>query len=421
LKTLETTATSAWPARALGWFFVFAVVATHAFFLWNVRERISRGDPDFTVFYTAGKILRERHGGGLYDPYVQQAVQRQFTADSDIRRGPLPYIHPPFEALVFLPLTLFPYPVAFAIWEVLNLVMLIGVAFALRGVVDRLRETAVWKPVLLSVAFFPVFANFHQGQDAILLLLVVTMGFRAMRRNAELAAGCWLGFGVFKYHLIVPLVFLLILWRGRRLALGFGAVAGLLTMISLVLVGWRDALQYPAYAWQVVSNTGLGGIPLRQLPNLVGLLAGWPVLENFRMMAWIAGGAAATLVVWVAVLRRCARSEAGLNLCLAVAVVVALLVGFSTNTYDLSLLVLPLALVADYYFFSSREFGRRQLSIVLPAIPLLISPLWFFLWLRWERINLIAIFLLWWVWAIRGEIVRSGSIEGAERGAIPSL
>src|SRR5215467_15954971 len=95
--------------KAMLWIFVAGMIAVHAFFLWRVRAGIERGDPDFTVFYTAGRMLRRGLGAHLYDPRAQQTVQAEFAKNFDVRRGPLPYIHPPFEALVFLPLTYFPY------------------------------------------------------------------------------------------------------------------------------------------------------------------------------------------------------------------------------------------------------------------------------------------------------------------------
>ena len=175
------------------------MIAIHVFFLWRVRDRIARGDPDFTVFYTAASMLREGQGAQLYDSRAQLAVQAEFARDADIRRGPLPYIHPPFEALLFLPLTFLPYPLAFATWNVINLAILLGVAMLLKKSLLWLQGIPVWQMVLLCLAFFPVFANFHQGQDAILLLLVVALSFRALDRDADFLGGCWLGFGLFKY------------------------------------------------------------------------------------------------------------------------------------------------------------------------------------------------------------------------------
>lgn len=400
--------------KAIGLLFIVGVVATHGFFLWHVRDRIARGDPDFTVFYTAARILREGRGTHLYDPAVQHLVQDEFTSNPLIRRGPLPFIHPPFEAVAFVPLTFLPYPAAFVVWDLVNLGMLVEVGRILRSSTGLLREIPLWILILVFLAFFPVFATFHQGQDSILLLLLLAIAFRALNRGSDFGAGCWLGFGMFKYHLILVLVLILILWKGRKLALGFAAVVSFLFVISLALVGWHGLLQYPAYAWRIVSVPAFGGIPLRQLPNLLGLLGGWPSLGDAGWIVRIAALiAAAGLLIAVAWLRKFTDDPRLFKLCFACAVTASVLAGYSTNTYDLSLLIVPLVLVVDYVAEKTWKS-----SLLVPVIPLLISPLWFFLWLRWERINVMAFFLIWWLLAIRGEIVRTKFTQ--ERVAQPT-
>jgi hypothetical protein len=383
---------------------VLAIVIIHAFFFWSVRDRIARGDPDFTVFYTAARILREGRAADLYNPHTQEAVQREFVANSDIRRGPLPFIHPPFEAVVFVPFTYFSYPVAFALWSAVNVALLFAIGTILRGQVGFLRSFAPWQFVLASFAFFPVFANFHQGQDAILLLLLLVLAYRSLTREADFLAGCWLGFGLFKYHLILPLVLILVLWRGKRLFSGFLAMSAVLAMLSLAIVGWHGALQYPGFAWHVVSTPAFGGIPPRQLPNIFGLLAGWPLLKTVGWPILAVTLACGLLLLASLAFLRSATNERTFNLALSGAVIAALLVAYSTNTYDLSLLLLPLALVTDHCLDTSVLGGRAKLSLLVPALPLLVSPLWFFLWMGWQRINLIALFLLWWILAIRREL-----------------
>ena len=56
------------------------------------------------------------------------------------------------------------------------------------------------------------------------------------------------------------------------------------------------------------------------------------------------------------------------------------------------------------------EATRRRL--ILPVVPLLVSPLWFLLWRQWERMNLMAIFLLWWLYAIGRETLRIAEKPG---------
>ena len=400
------------------------MLATHAFFLWSVRGRIWRADPDFTVFYTAAKTLRAGLGLQLYESGTQRAVQQEFASDSDIRHGALPYIHPPFEALLFLPFTFLRYSSAFLLWNLLNLFFLALLARVLRDWVECLCAVPAWEIVAACLAFFPILANFHQGQDAILLLLMVVLACRALDRRSHFVAGCWLGLGVFKYHLILPLALILVIWNGRRLLAGFAAMASALAAISVGLVGWHEAWRYPVYVLRVILQPGFGAIPPRQLPNLLGLLAGWPLIGGSGWLVKLAVViCSAGIVLAIASLPGVKprtlrgsdediRQEARvLRLGMACAVIAALLVGYSTNTYDLSLLIVPLVLVADYCIAAWPDKPLLQDRLIWPVLPLLISPLWFFLWMRWERIHLIAIFLLWWLFAIRREIVhRSNTI-----------
>jgi hypothetical protein len=383
-----------------------AIVGTHAFFLWSVRDRIARADPDFTIFFTAGKILRERRGVDLYDPRTQQQVQAEFSADAEIRKGPLPYIHPPYEALLFVPFTLLPYSTAFVVWECLNLLILFAVCVLLRNSLSSFEGLRAWQLLVLCLAFFPVLGNFHQGQDAILLLLFVVVAFRHLEREENFVAGCWLGLGIFKYHLILPLALVLAIWRGRRLLLGFASVAVAAVLASLGIVGWHGAMRYPSYAWRVVSEPIFGGLPFRRLPNLLGLIGGWSFMESANVLrqVLVVTGSLALLIATMRMNHK-KRERESFRLCFACAVIAAVLLGYSTNTYDLCLLILPLALVADYRMTSPPDNSWSTAIGIFPAVVISLSPVWFFLWMRWERINLMAFFLLWWFFAIRNEVL----------------
>jgi len=387
---------------------VVTIVGTHAFFLWRVRDQIARADPDFTIFFTAGNILREKRGADLYNPRTQQEIQAEFSADPEIRKGPLPYIHPPYEALLFVPLTLLSYSAAFAVWECLNLLILFVVCLLLRNSLSCLGEGRAWQLLVLCLAFFPVLANFHQGQDAILLLLIVVVAFRCLEREENFAAGCWLALAIFKYHLILPLALVLAIWKGRKLLLGFVTVAVAVVIVSLGIVGWHGAMRYPAYAWRVVSEPVFGGLPFRRLPNLLGLIGGWPFMEGAGPLTHVLviTGSIVLFIVTVRMSNK-KRERESFRLCFSCAVITAVLLGYSTNTYDLCLLILPLALVADYWIATPPDnFRTRTISIFFAAV-IFLSPIWFFLWMRWERINVMAFFLLGWFFAIRRDVLGS--------------
>lgn len=397
--------------RRLARLFIAGMFWLNMLFFIHTREGIKRGYPDFTVFYTAGTILREGLGRQLYDSQLQYEVQQRFAGHIAFRHGPLPYIHPPFEAAIFVPLTRLPYPQAFAAWDLLNVVALLGVGLLLRRSVGALDSIPPWKFALGSIAFFPVFACLLQGQDSILLLLFCTLGFNALKKDADVLAGCWFGLGVFKFQFIVPIILLFIIWKRRRVALGFGAVAITLVLASIGLVGKSTLLHYPEYVREIVSATRLGAVPSDLLPNLHGLALGWP--KPFSGALGIALAAVSSLLLFAfAAVKGCAPARPGkLELQFSLAIAVSGLIGWQTNSHDLSLLVLPLVLIADYSLRTKKENMVQNSTLLLPVLPLLISPLWLVLWFVIGKVNLIAVPMLWWAWKIGGELSRTSDFD----------
>jgi hypothetical protein len=394
--------------------FVTGMLCLHLLFFVNLRELILRGYPDFTVFYTAGTILREGQRHQLYDPHVQYRVQQKFTGGMiESRRGPLPYIHPPLEAVVFLPLTLLPYRQAFVAWDLLNLIALFGVAVTLRRHLRVLRAIPPWEFVLGFLAFFPVFLCLLQGQDSILLLLLITLGFSALKRESDFLAGGWLGLALFKFQFVIPLVLLIAFWKRRRAVWGFAVVAGMWALLSVGLVGWKGMLAYPKYVLQIAKAPSLGGVPPELMPNLRGLLEGWSfrtastdsvpaIISGFVLVLSVA------LVVFTAIRGRLVSRD-HMEIGFSLAVVVAVLTSWHTNAHDLCLLLLPLVLMTDYGWTFLADSPGRKAALAIPALPLLISPLWMVLWLENSNINLMAIPLLWSVWELGREATRVGA------------
>ena len=390
------------------------MLGMHLFFLWNVRTRIARGDPDFTAFYAAATLVRSGHAVDIYNPSEQFSAQTRFTDDSDLRRGPLRYIHPPFEALLFVPFTFFPYRAAFILWDLANVGMLVAIAVSLRTTLLPGSGIHIWDLLLGLLAFFPIFANFFQGQDAILLLLVVALAFRAMKLRADFSAGCWMALGLFRFQLVIPLVLVLALWGRRRIALGFISVTAVLVLVSAVMVGWENLMRYPGYLWLWASVPGSGRTPRSLLPSLLGLITGWPRLDHIHWLVAIVLIVSAWLVIVVAGMKNRAQEPRFFDFCFACAILASVLVGYNTSTYDLALLVLPLAVML-------REglTGLVRVRLLLPIVPLLISPFWFLIGMYWKNFNVIAIFLLWWLFALRHELLRRTGTASALQPGLP--
>ena len=158
------------------------------------------------------------------------------------------------------------------------------------------------------------------------------------------------------------------------------------------------------------------------MPNLLGLLTGWsaPDAAWWWPLQFTVLVCSVCLLVGMVRMRHLANDRRFLELSLACAIIAALLLSYNTSTYDMCLLVLPIAFLADHFIRERSRFSAVWARVALPAIPLLVSPVWFFLWRRWEKTNLMAIFLLWWLYAISREMSRMNLTTKAGDAALTS-
>lgn len=375
----------------------------HALLFWREKERVRQGYADFTIFYAAGEMVRQGLGHRLYDDALQFQVQRSFAAGVQIRQGPLPYNHPPFEALIFLPLTWLSYPAAYAVWNLINLVMLGGTLLVLRPCAAILQQRPLWLWWFGSLAFFPVFVALLQGQDIILLLLLQALAYAALKRNSDVLAGCWLGLGSFKIHLVLPLILFLLIWKRKKAATGFVLTCLCLAGVSIAMVGWGEAMLYPHYTWHLERIMGRGAIVPADMPNLRGLVEGWSLARAFPQAAhWLTAVLSVGVVLWVIARRHRRPDSSDLDLKFSAAVVSTVLVSYHAFAYDLTLLIVPVLLVINYRSEAGVGWWRSMVSQLSIAL-LFLTPLYMLVWFRGDHLNVYALVLLGLLWGILEE------------------
>src|SRR5208283_4551161 len=119
-------------SRLHSWLLAMALLwmaVNNGVMLWNTRAQIRQGYGDFASFYTAGTLVRRGLGADLYNLAAQWKVQREFASEVKIRQGPLPYIRPPFEALLFSVFARWPYVTALLLRTTLKLALLATIPF----------------------------------------------------------------------------------------------------------------------------------------------------------------------------------------------------------------------------------------------------------------------------------------------------
>lgn len=341
---------------------VLFVVCLAMVYLW-LRSPANREDTsallDFSEFYAAGEMVRHGLGSRLYDLRLQAEFQLQVAPVHAF------YLRPPFEAVLFVPFTYLSYRTAYTAWILLSLALLFGVTKITQmntNVQDAMRRYARGIPVdlglmfVLFLTFGPTMNCLLIGQDSILILMVYTLVYLALKRNRELEAGGLLAFGLFKFHLVLPFVIVFALRRRGSFLLGFAVIALVLVAISVLVSGPGVLAAYP----EMFLNPGYRKLMSFQpeyaanIRGFVHLIGGSKLPAVFSVVVITAVSA---FLLWITA-RNWKDNE--FDLSFSAAVIATLLTGFHSFVYDLSLLLLPLAVICG-------ELAKRSPRVSTPT------------------------------------------------------
>jgi len=384
--------------------------------LWNTRVRIRQGYGDFAPFYTAGTMVRRGLGTELYNPAAQWKVQREFASEVKIRQGPLPYLRPPFEALLFSLFARWPYVTALLLWTTIKLALLAAIPFiVVRGRIWR-EGFPLWMTGILVLGTYPAFLDMLMGQDAVLLAFLFAVCFWQLETGRDAGAGVSLGLALIKFQLALP--FFLILWiSGRKRVLaGFVTSTSIVGAISAAVVGWRGLLKYPGYLLALNRSVGVGIAPETHI-NLRGLLIFFvgrlpypgPI---YWMLAPVAVGAIVyTGLIWRKAGQRFLAEGFGLA---AVAVIVT---SYYACAYDLLLLIVPLLAMRTRPDDAPKADRVSRYLEVTGLLLVLLTPAYWFVRLQFQAESLMALPLLALGVALARRLSAAGTALDTERSA----
>jgi hypothetical protein len=305
---------------------------TWAFFFWHV---VPDGHPDFRANYTAGYMVRT--GKPLYDFALESKVQTSTVPVKSLDEV-APFIHPAYEALVYVPLSFLTYLQAYWVWFSVNLIILVCVYYLLRPQLSALSVVTPWLPAASFAAFLPIGAAMVQGQDSLLVLLPFAAAFAYFRDPKRLwVSGILLGLTVFRFQIFIPIILCFLFWRRWKVVVGSLLTALAAAVLSTLVAGFRpyvETLLGLSVKPELASwNTYLQ--PTWRMPNLRGLI------QSLGGSDWIVLVASLTIMA-IAVL---AGKRSELQQQFSLAIVLAVLVSYHCFVHDLSILFIPLALL----------------------------------------------------------------------------
>jgi hypothetical protein len=315
-----------------------------------------RGYADYIAFYAGGRIIADHQGRLLYSLGAQMSVQRQLVGFSNPL---LPYTHLPFEALLFATLVWLPFGASLCVWLAVNAVLLVGFAHAIRPFIAAGAPRATGLLVSIGLAFWPVMFCLNHGQDSILELVFFTLVFVSLKRGRDFSAGCWLALAMIKWQYVLPVLLLVIAKKQWKAVGGFAAAGAALAAVSLWLT-WPTG---PSDYLRLVRQYSGTWDQFYAMPSLYGLVSMW---AHGRAGQVIAAALSMVAMVLPAISARLgAARDRAFDLQFSLAITAAVLAGYHVYTHDLSLLLLPLLLVAGMLYEQRRWPALASLGFFL--------------------------------------------------------
>jgi hypothetical protein len=324
-----------------------------------LNDPTQRTAVDFLPFYAAGRIALTQGMSRVYDWEAQRQAENNIL-DETIRHllvskgqqvrpqdlGPPiqaaevnPFPHPPFILPLLMLLARIDYLPAFCIWSILMSLIFVFSAIKLTRLVPQAHGRDRWVILLGTALFFPAFFSIVNGQDTAILLLGASIWAYSLFQPREQPAGLGLALTLIRPHMGVMMA-LPFLFKRKKVWWWFCVGAGVLVLISVLLLGWIGIGNYLRIL--VTSAIGEGNKFFNEnlMVNLIGfLLRTFPFLQAsfVRLIGWV--GFAAALVylcaVWI-------RSPEIKERHLGLAVIITIIGVPHIHYHDLALLLIPI-------------------------------------------------------------------------------
>jgi len=338
-----------------------------AIHLWTwvlyVPDSLGKGGLDFRQSYSAAYMLRTGHGSELYDYDAQKRFQDQLVSIQPI---PLLFVEPAYEALLFEPFSLFSFRAGYFLFVAVNVALLCGCFVLLAPWLMNLRIVYWWLPGVMLVGFLPVAVALIQGQDSILLTAALVGAFVLLSKGREFLAGLVLGLAIFKFQIVLPIVFLFLIWQHWKFLCGC-ATSGILGLgMGAWATGWPTA---KFYVFLVLSLAGLR--PSMSKFDSYPVLWTWMACihgtvftlfnsrASHRVLILVSISLSAIVLIWTA-WRGSRIPDRSTKLLLAI--VCSTLVGHHVNTCDDSVWLLPVFVMLSASL-PWEQFGRSRARI----------------------------------------------------------
>ncbi len=307
------------------------------------KDMLSGGD--YLQFFVAGQLIQHGLNDSLYDFEYVRAFQHDpavipYEWDPDVFGL---YIYPPFFVWFCLPFSYLSFHAGAIAWATVMAGFLLAAILLMARTLPSGRRHFGW--LLLGCLFFrPVVMSLYTCQNATLSLLILAACYSLLRGNRPFVAGLVFALLAFKPQLTLVLGLGMLCTRQWRFV-GGAIVGGLALLGASLAVSPASTLEYFRVAPSMSRWIDMPGMPLERMSCWYGF---WRLAFAGQSLVYVQAATAittaATLVPLVCIMRRTRRSDHALRF--ASLVLGSVVLSPHLLSYDLTLLVLPLALLA---------------------------------------------------------------------------
>jgi hypothetical protein len=331
---------------------------------------------DFLAFYTAAHSAGHGLVSRVYDPAVQTSFQRQIINHPVGAAGYMPYLNPPFVAVLLSPLALLQEAPARVVWLAINSLLLIAcVVYLLRDA--KIPRRSLLVPLLLLVGTFPAYQALVEGQISILLLVGCVLAYGLYRGGTKLWAGVALGALWLKPQLALVALLQLLWLKQYKTAAGLVTCGVALIVLCLPITGISLNFAYLGFLANVATDhlQGAGALhpslawsgSLDLTEGLNGLFVSILGQKTTTIVNTLTALSDGLLVGYYLICtRRPLRGSAATSYLMIISVISALLVDPHLYAQDLVLIIVLLPALIT--ILRSRSAGVLALTALLASV-----------------------------------------------------
>jgi hypothetical protein len=320
---------------------------------------------DFLGFYTGGTFFLTDRIDELYDVQAQYNFQCSiypFNQDSLYY-----FFYPPFTVLFFSIFSMGSYAQGLTLWWACGLLAIWGTVRIVRSELECLQKISSARLIFMCFLFFPSLCWFMYGQNTAFSLFLYALTFVALRRGNDFSAGMALGMLLYKPQLMIGLVLAIVVqrrWRaigglilatGLWIAAGFAIAASQMMEYARLAPHFVELLRLRPDA-SIIGEYFILGIgtthPVWGIHSMFGFLSllldnMCKICANYLYIATAVLGAFCIMKLWYR--KPWNPGSRQWDFAIAISLVLGLLVSPQLFTYDLMLLLLPLAILWGHY------------------------------------------------------------------------